>query len=285
VKEKGPKKKTKLKPVGPAQRDSKRDVPIDRLTILLRAYVTRKKQRKKQGKPPRKLRPSDWTLIFDTETKTDQSQGLRFGSYQLRHRGALRERGVFYDPKVPEAEIAIIHTVITQERAQALGERINLMTRAEFVENVFLGKGYDLGALIVGLNLPFDLSRLSIDHDSARKSMKGGFSFVLSERSDRPHLRIKHLNGHSALIDFAATEAEVRSRKKGNDEKEKLRLTERGYFVDLKTLSKTLTGQSHSLKSLSKLLRVKTPKIDADGHGQALTEEYVRYGIRDTQTT
>ena len=82
VKKKGHENTIKLKPVGPENRDSKQDVPIDRLTILLRAYVTKKTQKKKREPPP-KVKPSDWTLIFDTEAKTDPSQGLRFGSYQL----------------------------------------------------------------------------------------------------------------------------------------------------------------------------------------------------------
>ena len=35
-------------------------------------------------------------LIFDTETTTDASQKLRLGSYQVRKKGELMERGIFY---------------------------------------------------------------------------------------------------------------------------------------------------------------------------------------------
>jgi hypothetical protein len=102
----------------------------------------------------------------------------------LRRRGDLRERGIFYDlDALTEAEIATIQALITQERAQALGERIYLMTRSEFVENVFLGKATGLGALIVGFNLPFDLSRLAIAHGFARGFMKGEFRFTLRNRT------------------------------------------------------------------------------------------------------
>ena len=181
-------------PVGRTSLDSSHDVPVDRLTILLRAFVRREKEKGKK-RPPEQLPPSNWVLILDTETTTDASQRVRFGSYQLRLRGHLRERGVFYNPEVlTETEIAIIQSVIAAERARAIGERINVMSRDEFVENIFLGKAYALGAVIVGFNLPFDLSRLAIDHGSARGKMKGGFSFILSKNTNQPHLRAKHLN-------------------------------------------------------------------------------------------
>ena len=46
-----------------------------------------------------------------------------------------------------------------------------------------------------------------------------------------------------------------------------------------------LTSRSHSLASLSELLKVATPKKESDEHGGALTADYVRYGLRDVQTT
>jgi hypothetical protein len=53
----------------------------------------------------------------------------------------------------------------------------------------------------------------------------------------------------------------------------------------VKTLAAALTSRSHSLASLSELLKVPTPKKDSDEHGGALTPDYVRYGLRDVQTT
>jgi hypothetical protein len=277
------KKQIKHEPVVRNTIDSSHYIPIDRLTIQLRAFVERKR-RKRNRPPPKTLAPSDWTLIFDTETTTDPSQRLRFGTYQLRRQGYLQERGVFYEPEaLTGANIATICSVIDKERAQAVDERIFIMTRAEFVQNVFLDKAYALGAVIVGFNLPFDLSRLAIDHRSARGRMKGGFSFVLAQRDDRLRLRVKHISGRSAFIDFAATKGE--DPKEEENKGKTIRIIERGYFVDLKTLSASLTSESHDLKSLSEALKVQTPKVDSDEHGRELTEEYVRYGIRDTQTT
>ncbi len=47
------------------------------------------------------------------------------------------------------------------------------LTRAQFVEDVFYGFGYDLRATIIGFNLPFDLSRLAVAHGPARGKMRG----------------------------------------------------------------------------------------------------------------
>ena len=69
-----------------------------------------------------------------------------------------------------------------------------------------------------------------------------------------------------------------------NEQDQKL-AADRGYFVDVKTLAAALTSKSHSLTSLSDPLKVPTPKKDSDEHGGPLTPDYVRYALRDVQTT
>ncbi len=284
--------------------------PIDRLVIALRAYVTRAPKKPKAGakvaqnKTPggravdwrkyvQRVPPSDRVLVFDCETRTTSDQRLRFGAYQLRYKGQVWERGAFYEPDVLRADdLAILRQVMADEEAKSDGERIRLRTRADFVDAVFYGSGYAVGAQIVGFNLPFDLSRLAIRHASARRSMRGGFSLTLSE--DWPPVAVKHLSQRSALVRFTGN----RPAKEDNadqdqdddaedlaDETEEKVAPDRGYFVDVKTLAAALTSKSHSLASLSELLKVPTPKKESDEHGDALTPDYVRYGLRDVQTT
>jgi hypothetical protein len=83
-----------------------------------------------------------------------------------------------------------------------------LLTREQFVDQVLYGSGRDVGAQIVGFNLPFDISRLALDHDSARRSMRGGFSFKLSEKEGRANVAIKHLSQKAALIRFTGEKPE-----------------------------------------------------------------------------
>jgi hypothetical protein len=283
--------------------------PIDRLVIALRAYVRKAPKKPKKGsKPPRttfpgavnwrdlapRTRPSDWVLVFDCETRTTPDQRLRFGGFQLRYKGEVWESGAFYEPDVlREEELAILQRVIDDERSNSDGVPTYLRTRAEFVDEIFYRSAYAVGAQIVGFNLPFDLSRLAIRHASARRSMKGGFSLTLSE--DWPPVAVKHLSQRAALIRFtgdrpaAETTAEEESDDDSDaetpDETEEKIGPDRGYFVDVKTLAAALTSKSHSLASLSDLLKVPTPKEESDEHGGTLTPEYVRYGLRDVQTT
>jgi len=240
---------------------------IDRLVIQLRAYV---KGGRKKG--PGKQELHAWTsgvsVIFDTETFTDPSQRLRFGAYQIRERGVLREVGLFHPDRADAADLTALRHAVT-ELPQTEGVELSLMSRAQFVEHAIFKWGLEVRGLIVGFNLPFDLSRVATSHTFAKDSMKGGFSFTLAER--RPAVRVKHLSQRASFINFAG---------KTNFDHD----PDRGFFVDVKTLAAALTGQSHSLESLTKLLGVK-PKSPLDDYGGPITSEMIAYCLNDVQAT
>ncbi len=222
--------------------------------------------------------PSDRTLIFDTETTTDAAQQLRFGCYQLRKGDRLEEAGIFYDPEsLTKAEQALI------VRYAAVSGR-NVMTAAEFIEDIFYGVAYRLGAAVVGFNLPFDLSRLAIRHASARgKAMRGGFSLQLSPDRHNPPVQIKHLSRRAALIRFVAKRGQRTPR---GMRRRRLRTpARRGYFIDVKTLAAALTARTFSLGSLGEFLGLPEGKPATDEHGGPLTEAYLGYAIQDVQVT
>src|SRR5690606_19200646 len=103
------------------------------------------------------------------------------------------------------------------------------------IEEIFYGVGYAYRASIVGFNLPFDISRLAIDHASARASrhnkiMRGGFSFKLSENPFHPRVQIKHVSSRDAFIQFAATKGQRTSR--GSRNKGRFQPVRRGFFID-----------------------------------------------------
>lgn len=128
----------------------------DFLEIDLRAYVpTGRKANKWRRQDPG---PSDWTLIFDCETTTDARQTLKFGTYQVRKGQELWEAGLFANSEIlTDRELSVIRPL-----AALIDYRC--ITAAEFVENVLFHIGYDLRAVIVGLNLLFDISRVAIGH-------------------------------------------------------------------------------------------------------------------------
>ena len=279
---------------------------VDHLIVSLRAYVTRAPTRAKKNKgegkssqrpagkkqfPPR-IPPSEWILVFDCETRTTPDQRLRFGAYQLRNKGRLFERGAFYEPEVLSVEdLTLLSQVVAEESETSDGERVRLLTREQFVDEILYGSGRDVGAQIVGFNLPFDISRLAIDHASARRSMRGGFSFKLSEKEGRANVAIKHLSQKAALIRFTGEKPEEAEDEAAEIDPDAFHESElpadpdRGYFVDVKTFAAALTSSSHSLASLSELLDVPTKKTESEEHGGPLTPDYVRYGLRDVQTT
>jgi hypothetical protein len=269
-----------LKPVG--DEPGAQHAPTDWLVLALRSFTERALagEKKRPWTGPARAKPSAWALVFDCETKTTPDQRLRFGAYQLRYKGRLWERGVFYDEAgLGPGELETLRAFMLEERPTADGERIFLRTRAAFVEEVFYRQAFEIGAQIVGLNLPFDISRLAVRHVNARGSMKGGFSFILTEDKRRPKVAIRHLSARTSLIRFTGAKR-GRPTDAAHAESDRKASPDRGYFVDLKTLAATTTSASHSLASLSKLLKVPTEKRPTEDHDAPLTADYIRYGLR-----
>ena len=252
----------------------------DCLPIAVRAYVPPPPQpegppKKRQGKP---AQPSEWTLVFDTETTIDAAQRLRVGAYQFRKGDELDEAGLFYDPAALNAEEQEVLKRLAAESGQLL------RTTLEFVDEVLFARAYDLRASIVGFNLPFDISRLAIKHGSAHgKAMRGGFTFRLSPLRWRPAIQVRHLNARASLIQFTHP---PKARLAPGQRRRKIRpRNRRGSFIDLKTIAAALLSRSFSLASLADFLRTPTRKAESGGHGRRLTAKYVRYLVQDVQVS
>lgn len=245
----------------------------DHLPIALRAYAVAPKARKfKQG-----IGASDWTLTFDCETRADAGQALRFGAFQLRKGKSVKFAGLFYDPQ--ELSAAEVETL----RTYAKRHKLIVLTRDEFADDWLFLRAYQLRARIVGFNLPFDISRLAIDHGIARGAMYGGFTFAMSRQKVWPHLRVKHLSRRSQIIDFAAPYRQRDSRGQRNrGDKTPVR---RGFFLDVSTLAHALLSRGFTLGELSRFLEVPNPKLEFDDFDGPVSDTMLRYAVRDVQTT
>ena len=252
----------------------------DPLEIAIRSYVMKRSSETKKGKrkpPPPPSDPSDWTLIFDTETTVDHRQRLRFGSYQIRKGDELRESGLFCDPEALTAdELAVLKRFASETGREVVHVR-------QFVTQKLFGIAYDLYASIVGFNLPFDLSRFALWASPARGTMRGGFSFKYTADPFRPNLQIKNLSSKASLIQWAAS-GERRDTKSMRRKKIEAPVR-RGYFVDVKTVGAALLSRSFTLASLGEFLGTDAQKAKTDEHGGPLTAEYVAYADRDVETT
>lgn len=104
------------------------------IPIGLRTYVS--PGRARGGSRRGKAGPSEWSLIFDTETTTDAAQRMRFGAYQVRYNDDLIEKGLFFDPDV------LVHSEQRILIAYARGMDFTVRTLTEFIEKVFFDIGY-----------------------------------------------------------------------------------------------------------------------------------------------
>jgi hypothetical protein len=194
-------------------------------------------------------------LVFDTETTIDRFQNLKFGSFKVYQYGKPVREGVFYKPEsVSKSEQEVL-------AAYCKEHKIKLMTVREFVDTIFLPEVYDVKTLCVGFNLPFDLSRIAKSFGFARASMKGGFSFKLTESKRRPRITIKHLDNSKSFIHFGNS-VDINNRI----------LDFKGHFLDLRTLVHALTTESHSLESACKILGAGIGKAQVKEHGKITAE-------------
>jgi hypothetical protein len=255
------------------------------MIVAVRGYAVAVPKEKKKDKKPddkRKRRkalrqPSGYVLIFDTETTTNHAQNLRIGSYQVRNNGVLVESGMFYEPDLLDAhDIAVV-------QSYAKEHDLILRDRVSFLQDVFYRYGYFRGAVIVGFNLPFDLSRLALSIETSHGwDMRGGFTLELSPEKWIPNVLVKHLNSRAAFIRFAARPRPVDGRSM---RKKFMTESKPGYFQDVKTLAAALLGGCSSLGTLADLLCVEHRKMETEEHGGPLTPEYCEYSVNDTQTT
>jgi len=254
--------------------------------IPIRAYArpVRPRQRGNRVAPPM----PELVLVFDTESRTDLSQRLTFGSARLHQlpTGRLRREWLIAADDLPEADLATLRAYV-ESNTDDRGRRIRLLTRREFVEEVLWKVGYEAHALIVGFNLPFDLSRLAVDWRDARGSARGGFSLQLFDWTDasgasrrhqwRPNITVKALGSKRQLLAFTTPgRIDPENRVDGH--------AYRGRFLDLHQLAFALTDRGYTLDGAARAFGLKVGKQVAERHG-VVTEAYIDYNRHDVRVT
>ncbi len=249
-------------------------------------------------------------LVLDTETTTDYTQRLLFGSYRLLDLrgkthpvGACLLEGLLYDDELPTRDPegwAILQTYAA-ERAPDLHEprrtaALALHSRREFLDKVFWRLGYKARPLIVGFNLPFDLSRLAVRAEDARWSYEGGFSLILWDYLDkdgvwqddpqRPRIDTKSISSKQHLMQFTGRRKPDKEdydpfvEPVGKREKQPFK----GHFLDLHTFAFGLCDKNLPLRGACKEFGVAHGKTKAEKHGK-ITPEYIDYNRRDVLAT
>lgn len=232
--------------------------------------------------------PGAW-LVMDMETRTDETQRLTFGSYRFFESRKLVREGLIYADDVSSNEQRLL------ERYAAT-HGLPLLSRDEFADQFFQDV-YRGRCLLIGFNLPFDISRIARDWGIARGRFAGGFSFDLwsyqnsegQECSDRyrPRIRIKHIDNKRALKGFTSRKNPDKDDliPEGSDSGEaESGYIFRGHFLDLRTLAFALTDQSYTLESACKAFGVEHGKQSVQEHGK-ITNNYIDYNRRDVLAT
>ena len=232
-------------------------------------------------------------FVFDTETRTESSQRLTFGSYRFLVDNELREEGLFYAEDLPPKDRKTLERYVAAHDRR--GSRLLLLTRREFLKK-FYKAVYKGRALLVGFNLPFDLSRIAFTAHPARGRFAGGFSLAIwsyikmgVERPStrRPSIGIKHIDSKRALKGFTArfgpddSDLIPEGSTTGAPEKG---YKFRGHMLDLRTLAFALTDRSYSLESACRAFGVEHGKQHVAKHG-VVTKTYIDYNRRDVQAT
>ena len=247
---------------------------------------------------PKSRKNKVWRLpramfVFDTETRTDESQRLTFGSYRFFVDNGLLEEGLFYADDLPAKDKRTLEKYVAAQSKR--GTRLLLLTRREFLKKLYKAV-YKGRALLVGFNLPFDVSRIAFAARTARGRFAGGFSLAIwsyiksgVERPStrRPSIGIKHIDSKRALKGFTARFGPDDSDliPEGSTTGEPVRGYKfRGHLLDLRTLAFALTDRAYSLDSACRAFGVEHGKQHVTRHG-VVTEKYIDYNRRDVQAT
>jgi len=230
----------------------------------------------------------DKVFIFDTETTTNTEQNLTFGVYRLCQlvgkQYICSEEGILHEDELDEEQRKIIEVYVKNNIANVEFKSfppkidLKLYTHSQFVEKVFF-KAIKNGRMIVGFNLPFDLSRIAVEWT---KADKGGWSLILSKRCSsktgrmepnpyRPRIRVTSKDSQSAFIALARTQSPQEWPRNAR-------------FLDLHSLAFALFGESFGLDRLCEKLKI-TGKMDHKPSGKVSKSEidYCRADVSATQ--
>jgi hypothetical protein len=244
-------------------------VEPDKLDNLEDLDKAQKKRTTEVGPPWRPTHFGKRVLVFDTETTTDYSQRLLFGFYRLYIDAKLKDERLIVADDLTDVPLKIATDF-------ASAEKLEVVNRTEFVEDVFYPEVYRRGALCVGFNLPFDLARIAVRAGSGTGRNRRKFSLLLTRRARWPRIRIESISGRAAFIGFAP-------KKKENLAKWELPFFS-GRFLDLSTLVVAFLGEPLSLRTAGNRFKANVLKSETPLLGK-VTPESLAYGRRDVEAT
>ncbi len=262
-------------------------------------------------------------LVLDTETTTDPSQRLLFGSYRLCDvfwdaegpKLSCVEEGLLYGDTLPESDSNGFDVLVDYARTHAPAidtwgatpsPILQPRPRSVFLKEVFRPAVLQARAVLVCFNLPFDLSRLALHWSKVgprrrqtleeldrRSAFEGGFSLCLDGRVDAagkwhdnpawPRALVKHIDSKRALKAFGPAAKGFVNPEDLVPDGDGRKRTFRGHLLDLRTIAFVLTDKGHTLESACDAFDVPYKKRNVT-HG-VIRPEYVDYNREDVEAT
>jgi hypothetical protein len=231
-------------------------------------------------------------LVLDCESRITADQSLTFGFWRFcerrEHTYVCLEEGIVQDDELDAKELGMLRKyakVKKPETADNGCECLRPYSRSKFIDEVF-GMAIQAKALIVGFNLPFDLSRIAVDWNTAQN---GGWTLIMKQwrnpetgekepNESFPRVVIKALNSKTSIMGSTRPPLSLR-RVKGK----RAKLWPRGRFLDLRTLLWALRNRSYSLKTACKEFGI-PGKLDHKPSGRVDLDE-TEYCRQDVQAT
>jgi hypothetical protein len=239
-------------------------------------------------------------LVLDAETRPNAMQSSLFLSCRFFVNRECLEEALVCGDGLSSSELDILKAYVEDHEAditRGTKRKLLLLSRREFLKK-FYRYAYKSRCLVVGFNLPFDLSRFAFDVSEARGGrFSKGFSLGIWTYIDkhscehrnqfRPRILIKHIDSKRALKGFTARNQPDAEDllpdgllRPGSNRPR----TFRGHFLDLRTLAFALTDRGHSLESACKAFGIEHCKLKAATHG-VISEEYINYNRRDVKAS
>ena len=255
--------------------------------VFVRAYAVPKKQIKKarqknnsESKNARKW--PEFALIFDTETRITADQSLTFGVFRLcelkNEKYTVVREGLFHADDLPAKDSQVLekYTQTAISDVKSFPPEFPLYSRTDFLRKVFWPAIKRNGALICGLNLPFDLARLAVawnrgDNDEWSLTMSQFPNGV--ENRYYPRILITPIDSKKAFIKLANPWKPEEWKHNG-----------KVHFLDLRTLAWALFNRSYSLKRLCEEFNTEHRKIEHEPTGEVTVEE-IEYARQDGRCT
>jgi len=255
-------------------------------TEILKLPRGARRGRRKSGEPltldsrVTQVGPERWTkcvLIIDCETATDTTQELLFGSYQycrqVGNQYVVVQEGIFFADNLDVEKIGVL-------RQYCNVQKLLLFSQSDFLRHV-LWRSVRAGALIVGFNLPFDLTHSALDACwTTRRG--GGWSLKTGQYLNKKTNEPTEDTWNTPRIVVTPKDS------KGAFFRSTYTRTGQKYpplsCADLKTLVWALQSKSVSLESGCELYRVPGKKGGYKPTGQVTTDE-IDYNREDVGAT